>query len=254
MRKAGNVPYRHSFGVAKPSFGVIKPSFGVMKVVGSALITSGLVLGALSGGAGASKASDKAQAKKALLVLSDLPKGWTSTKTAASTGGAFPGASQLASCIGVPSSIITANRPTADSPEFTNQAKSEAVDDSVTVFSSAKEAQAQYTALSSIKTPACMATLMNGTQKTQLQKAAGTGDTVGTITVAKIVPKNFAPHVTGFTVIIPISSQGQTVTVRTTEAFMVKGKVGHELRLTSYQSTFPASASKHLTKVAEGRL
>jgi hypothetical protein len=35
---------------------------------------------------------------------------------------------------------------------------------------------------------------------------------------------------------------------------MVKGKVGHELRLTSYQSTFPASASKHLTKVAEGRL
>ncbi|HVB91337.1 MAG TPA: hypothetical protein VND70_04480 [Acidimicrobiales bacterium] len=76
---------------------------------GAMIIASGLLLTVVAGGAGASTSSQKAQAKKALLVLADMPKGWTSAK---STGGGtnnFPGPSN---------SPVVWVLPPASSPRF----------------------------------------------------------------------------------------------------------------------------------------
>jgi hypothetical protein len=90
----------------------------------ASLVGSGLLMGTLGVGAGAgasSTSSAKAQARTHLLVLSDMPKGWRKEKGSSNSGSSnFPGASQLASCIGVPSSLITSNPPSADSPYFQN--------------------------------------------------------------------------------------------------------------------------------------
>ena len=103
------------------------------------LLAVGLTLGTQVAGAGASTASSKAQAKKLLLVLSDMPKGWKTEKGSGGGGSSnFPGATQLASCIGVPASLITSNPPEVDSPYYENKSGSLEVQDSVSVFPSAK--------------------------------------------------------------------------------------------------------------------
>ena len=53
---------------------------GRLNAIVTVLLAVGLTLGTQVAGAGASTASSKAQAKKMLLVLSDMPKGWKKEK------------------------------------------------------------------------------------------------------------------------------------------------------------------------------
>ena len=96
-------------------------------------LSGGLAIGILAGtadAASAHNASPLGQAKKALLMLSDLPSGWTSTKSS-NNNSSFPGAAQLAGCLGVPTSVITNNPPTANSPDFDSKSQLQTVGDSV---------------------------------------------------------------------------------------------------------------------------
>jgi hypothetical protein len=226
---------------------------------GRAVITVGLLVGvvaATSGSAGASAASQKAQAKKHLLVLSDMPKAWKTEKSNSSSGGnsKFPGASQLASCIGVSPSLISSNPPEADSPYFENKGGLLEVQDSVSVFPSVKNAKAEYAAIANAKTPTCMATLMNGPFKAQIVAAAGKGATIGTITAAAIDPSNYGPHTTGFTLSVPISVQGGSVTAQLTSVYFIKGALGQQIDFNAYGPPFTSASTQHLTSVALGRL
>ena len=55
--------------------------------IAAATVISSTLLGAMSsGGAGASAASDKAQAKHYLLTLSDMPAGWKTEKGSSGSG------------------------------------------------------------------------------------------------------------------------------------------------------------------------
>ena len=73
-----------------------------------------------------------------------MPKGWKTEKGSGGSGSNnFPGATQLASCIGVPASLITSNPPEVDSPYYENKSGSLEVQDSVSVFPSAKTATAE---------------------------------------------------------------------------------------------------------------
>jgi hypothetical protein len=88
-------------------------------VLTAAVLAAMLAVGAQFSWAGASPASDRAQAKKLLLVLSDMPQGWHTEKGSGGSGsGNLPGASQLAACIGVPVSLLTAHPPEADGPYY----------------------------------------------------------------------------------------------------------------------------------------
>jgi hypothetical protein len=219
------------------------------------LLVVGLILGTQVAGAGASATSSKAQAKKLLLVLSDMPKGWKKEKGSGGSGSSnFPGATQLASCIGVPASLITSNPPEVDSPYYENKGGSLEVQDSVSVFPSAKAATADFNALANAKTPGCMGTLMNGAFKAQILASAGKGATVGTITVTRADPAGFAGGSTGLVMTLPISEQGVSLNAVITAVYYIKGKYGQEIDFNSYGPAFPASLANSMTATALHRL
>jgi hypothetical protein len=218
----------------------------------TAVIASGLFLGVLAGGtAGGSSPAGKTQAKKALLVLSDMPKGWKSTSSSGEGNNNFPGAKQLAGCIGVASSLIDSNPPEVDSPDFHSSNQSLEVDDSVSIFHSSKLADEEYAAISNAKTPTCMATLMNGPFKAEIASSGGKGTTVGTITVDhSSSPKGTSAFAVG----LPITTQGVSVLAKLTIVYFVRGQLGQQITYYGYGPTFPASLEKHLTTVALRRL
>jgi hypothetical protein len=224
--------------------------------VGAAvMLISALVLGTQLGAWGASPTANQAQAKKHLLVLADMPTGWKTE--AGSTGGGsggVPGAKQLAGCIGVSSKLINANPPEVDSPYFENASGSLEVQDTVSTFGSAEVAKAELAALSNAKTPSCMTTLLNGSFKTKIAASAGPGATLGNITVTKAGSANFAKGAHGLHITIPVTSQGQSLTVNIAVVYAVKGTLGQEISFNSYGSPFPASISTSLTAIALKRL
>jgi hypothetical protein len=221
----------------------------------AAILISALVLGTQLGAGGASPTANKAQAKKHLLVLADMPTGWK-TESGSSNGGSggVPGAKQLAGCIGVSSKLINANPPEVNSPYFENASGSLEVQDTVSTFGSAKVAKAQLAALSNAKTPSCMTTLLNGSFKTKIAASAGQGASVGNITVTKADSADLAKGAHGLNITIPVSSQGQSLTVHIAVVYAIKGTLGQEISFNSYGSAFPASISKSLTATALGRL
>ncbi len=214
------------------------------------------VLGAVQpGGAGASTSSDKAQAKHYLLTLSDMPAGWTREKGSSGNGaGSFPGAKQLASCIGVPSNLISANPPEVDSPYYQSKNQNLEIQDSVSIFRSAKVAKSELAAMANVKTPSCMTTLMNGTFKSKIAASAGKGATVGTITVTSADPAQFGNGTAGLVMSLPISAQGISVTANIAAVYYVKGKFGQQIDFNSYGTAFPSAIAKSITTVAINRL
>jgi hypothetical protein len=219
------------------------------------LLAAGLALGTQVTGAGASTASNKAQAKKLLLVLADMPKGWKKEKGSGGSGSSsLPGATLLASCIGVPSTLISSNPPEVDSPYYENKSGSLEVQDSVSIFPSAKAASEAFDALANTKTPACMSTLMNGSFKAQIIGSAGKGATVGTITVTRADTAGFAPGSTGLVVSLPITVQGISVDASLTSVYYIKGKLGQQIDFNSYGPVFPTSLAESLSATALHRL
>jgi hypothetical protein len=223
-------------------------------LVTSILVAAALLLGTQGTVAGASPASDRAQAKKMLLALSDMPHGWKTEKGSGGGGSSnFPGATQLASCIGVPSRLLKPPPPVV-SPYFENKAGSLEVQDSVSVFSSATTAKAEFGAMANTKTPACMTTIMNGAFKTKIAASAGKGATLGTITVTRVNSAGFGPGTTGLVMSLPISEQGVSITAKITAVYFIKGKYGQQVDFNSYGPVFPASVAKTLIATASHRL
>jgi hypothetical protein len=223
-------------------------------VIAVGLLAAALLGATQTGGAGASTASNKAQAKKYLLTLSDMPTGWKAEKGSANNGsGSFPGAAQLASCIGVPSKLINSNPPEVDSPYFENKSGSLEVQDSVSIFGSAKVAKAELSSMANSNTPSCMTTLMNGAFKAKLSGSSN-GAKVGTIAVTRLAPETFRSGASGLVVSIPVTDQGVSLTAVVELVYYVKGKFGHQLSFNSYGSPFPAATANSLASIAFNRL
>jgi hypothetical protein len=223
-------------------------------VLAGAVLTAALVVGGSGSWAGASPASDRAQAKKLLLVLSDLPTGWHTEKGSAGNGsGNFPGASQLAGCIGVPASATTPP-PQADGPYFENKGGTLEVQDNVSVFPSAGAAQAALAATANAKTPGCMSTIMNGAFKSKIAASAGKGTKLGTITVTRADPADFGPGTTGVVMTVPFTAKGSSYTTKIAAVYAIKGKFGQQIEFYSYGTSFPASIARPLTATAVHRL
>jgi hypothetical protein len=204
---------------------------------------------------GASPASERAQAKKLLLVATDMPKGWKTEKgSAGGSSGTVPGANQLAACIGVPASLVNSNSPTAFSPYFESKNGSLEVQDEVSVFPSTTGARRGLDAIANAKTPGCVATLMNGTFRARILASAGKGTTLGVVTVTRADPATFGPGTTGFVMMLPITSNGVSFTGEIAAVYFIKGKLGQEINFNSYGSTFPSSTARALTAKAAARL
>ena len=224
-------------------------------IIASAVVTWALVTGLLLSSAGASPASERAQAKKLLLVAADMPKGWKTEKGSTGGGsGTIPGADQLASCIGVPARLVHSNSPKADSPYFENKNGALEVQDEVSVFSSALTARRSLAAIANTKTPGCVATLMNGTFRARIVASAGKGTTLGVITVTRADPATFGPGTTGFVMMLPITANGVSFTGEIAAIYFIKGRFGQEINFNSYGSTFPSPTARALTAKAAALL
>lgn len=227
----------------------------LMAGFGAGIFAVGLVVSAAGASAGAGTPSSVAQAKRHLLVLSDLPRGWSVEKgTGGSGSGGIPGGSQLAACIGVPASVINDNSPSSTGPYFQNKDQSLEVQDSVTVFPSATYARRELAAMADPKTAGCIAAYMNGSGKSSIAAQVGKGATVGTVTASPIDPQVYGPGVVGIVMSLPITYQGVTVNTQIISVNGVRGRLGQSVTYNSYGVGFPASLAKHLDSVALSRL
>jgi hypothetical protein len=223
------------------------------KVAGATFLAGAVTVSVAAGDVGATTSPSLAQARKALLVLGDFPKGWTASKSS-NTNTAPPGTGQLARCLGVPTSVLTTIPPTVYSKEFSNRKQQLSVDDNVSVYPSAQAAQADFGTFTNAKTPTCFTTYMNGPGKAELTAGAPAGTTVGSILITRTPASNYAPNTANYTMFFPITASGQTINAEVTEVDYVKGNQEQTMTLSAYQNTFPASLSKQLTAVAVGRL
>lgn len=91
--------------------------------------------------------AERAQAKQVLLVLSDLPHGWSSTlNTSGSVTNSITDVAQTARCLGIAPSSIQANPPEIQSPSFGGGSNKVFADNSILVFRSATFAHSFYAA------------------------------------------------------------------------------------------------------------
>ena len=220
-------------------------------------LTCTIALGLLVGTAGAADAHDGSsvtKAKKSLLVLSDMPKGWKSSKSN-NNNPPTPDAAQLAACLGVPLSVVTDNPPTAYSPDFASKNDLQSVDDSIEVFPSAKAARADLATASSPKAPVCFNTNFNSAAaKSQLRSAFGAGSSIGAVDVTRTPASDYGPHTVNVTIYVPVTTHGVTLNIETAEVGFVKGNEEQMVTLTGVQTPFPTALAKRLTTLADGRL
>jgi len=224
----------------------------VVALASIALLWGSAVLGAASGARAGAAPSQTAQARKALLVLSDMPSGWVKTK--APNNNTTVGASQLAHCIGVAKSLITENPPSVNSPQFQNRQGTLLVNDNVTVFPSAKNATAELDTVGNAKTPACMTAVASGPLKAKFLGGFPKGVTAGTPLVSATDPATFGTGTAGYSLSVPVTTHGVTINLTVTSVFAVKGRLGHQITFTSIGLPFSIALEGHLSTVAVGRL
>jgi hypothetical protein len=220
-------------------------------------ITLPLAFGPFTGGAGASTSSVLAHAKTQLLKLSDLPSGWTASRSDNSSASSTDplGSAQVASCIGVPKSVLDAKHHSVSSSNFTNSPSggSLQVFDTIDVFSTSKVLHQHHAAIERSKTPRCVQTALNGAGKAAIDKAFAPAQ-VFLLKARKDATANFAPAVFPLSIDWVLSEQGQSIPVSLTIVFFAKGNEEQKLGFVAINGTFPATLSKHLTAVALGRL
>jgi hypothetical protein len=213
-------------------------------------------MGLLASPAGArtgASAAATAQAHKALLVLADMPAGWTSTPSAKSSSttvsGGFTGAPpSLATCLGVPRQIVEALPPEVNSAQMSNQGGTLQVQDTISIFPSTTFAQEEYAAVSSHKAPGCLRSLLNS--------ALGTSGGSGTAADALSVARATSPEgTTALDLDTALTSQGTSQPIRQELILFVHGQLVDTLDLTGYgSSTLPPALVQHLTSLARSRL
>jgi hypothetical protein len=224
--------------------------------LGAALValTGTLALGAPAGAnlSVASGTGELAQAHQALLVLSDMPSGWETTKTP-NNPNSNVGDAELAHCIGVATSLISESPPTVNSLQFQNKAGTLTVNDAVTVFPSAKNAAAELATVSNRKTPGCMTDLASGPLKQKLFGKTPKGMTYGTALVSATDPTAF-PFTAGYSMSVPVLTHGATVNITVTQLFAIKGRLGQQITFTGVGAPFSIPVVQHISAAAVQRL
>jgi hypothetical protein len=222
---------------------------GALAVAAPSSTTSGPAAGSRSAQL---SAAVKAQAERSLVHASDLPAGWISAGAVA-TSHTSPWSKQLAGCVGVPSRIAKIGPTKLTSPSFGSADHTAAVEDSVSVYPTAADARAVFQAMSNGKTPGCMNTIGSQVLRASVQNEAGSGATVGTVTIAKLAPGSYLPGQTGYTVTIPLASSGRQLTIISTAIQFVRGRFVHQLTFNGNGVAFPTLLQVHLTQLAEAR-
>lgn len=222
---------------------------GSLAVAASRSSSSGSASGS---GSAQLPAAVKAQAERSLVYASDLPAGWI-TGGSVTTSHTSPWSKQLAGCVGVPAHIARIAPTRISSPSFGSADHTAAVEDTVSVYPTAADAKAAFHAMANGKTPGCMNRVGSQALRASVQNQAGSGATVGNVTIAKLAPGSYLPGQTGYTVTIPLASGGRQLTIISTAIEFVRGRFVHQLTFNGNGVAFPALLQVHLTQLAEAR-
>ena len=187
-----------------------------------------------------------ARGTAALLQLSDLPSGWSAGGAAAAPTRVTPWSPQLASCVGIPTRVAEIAPTKVQSPDFSSADKVDAVEDSVSVYPSAAEAQAEFAAMAGSKTTACMNRVASPALQKSMQQEAGSTTTVGVVSFAGLPAGAAAQNLAGFTVTIPIARGGRVLTVTSTQVDFVSGSLLHQVTFNGNGAAFPAVLEEEL--------
>ena len=218
-------------------------------LVGFGLISDPFVLVTEASATAVQGSSPISVANSLLLVKSDFPKSWTSSASP-NNNSSLPGEAQLASCIGVPRSVLMSNPPSASSPEFDSPDHLLSVDDSVAIYPSSQGATADFNLLANVKTPACLASVWNGPAKATIEKEFGSVSIVGAIKVTRVASKYFAPGGANITMQMRLKSQGVQLNLDLTMVDYVKANKEQMVTLISVVQGFPAAFARQLTTEA----
>jgi hypothetical protein len=117
-----------------------------------------LLAGSAAAASSGLTAGERSQAKKALLVLSDLPHGWAvNTNGDFSVSGTDVGATQqVARCEGLAPSSVEFDAPEVQSPLFTDASSNEFAENTMLVFRSAPIARQMDAAFTNPKFARCL--------------------------------------------------------------------------------------------------
>jgi hypothetical protein len=205
------------------------------------------------GGSAGLPASVVAHANQALLQLSDVPAGWTSGRAPATPSRTSPWSKPLASCAGVSKGMVAIKPTKFSGPDYTSSDNTLAVEDAISVYPTAAEARADFAAVSKPKTPRCMNSIGSQALRTSIQNEAGSGATVGAVSIAALAPGTYESNETGYQVTIPLQSQGRQLTITSTEIDFVHGRYVQQLTFNGNGAMFPPLLEVHLIRVTKAR-
>jgi hypothetical protein len=188
-----------------------------------------------------------------LLRLTDLPSGWTAGGTPAAPTKVTPWSPQLASCVGIPSRTAKIAPTKVQSPDFSSADKVDAVEDSVSVYPSAAQAQSEFAAMAGSKTTGCMNRVASSALQKSMQQEAGRTTTVGVVSFAGLPAGAAALHLAGFTVTIPIARGGRVLTVTSTQVDFVSGSLLHQVTFNGNGAPFPPVLEEDLLATVKAR-
>jgi hypothetical protein len=200
-----------------------------------------------------SKKQAVAEARSVLLVRADFPTGWTTS--ANSDSGSIPGLGKMASCLNVPTKLLSYNPPGANSPTFNQNSLALSVADDVEVFPSATVATEQFNVWSSTKMPACLAAFFNSpAARKSLEQSIGAGAKVGTATVTFEASPHVGGKATAMLIEIPTSYRKVSLKISLSIVTIFTKAIGSQLTFTSAFGAFPSALQVNLEDVAAQKL
>lgn len=198
-------------------------------------------------GAGSTAATDQAEARAALLVVSDFPAGWTPTPHK-SNGSSSDGSTQLRQCAGEPAN--EADTVESHSPDFKMGDQLE-VDSSTNIKASAAVAER---ALAGIKGPRFIPCAKAEFEKIVRDEAAGQQATVGALSFTPLDIGHHGDGEAGFRIAVPLTAQGQTITLTLDLALVRSGAVERTYSFVGTGAVFDPALEQALLDKADARV
>jgi hypothetical protein len=192
--------------------------------------------------------SADAKARAALVVLSDLPAGWTSTPHQSDPSSPSEDR-QLKECAGV--QLNSTSSQDINSPDFHSGDQFE-VDSSASVATSAQAAAQELKAIKEPHFVSCLQTVLASVVRSQ--SGSSDGVTVGQVTVEPLSIGVHGDDTAGFHVLIPVTVQGRSMTFFMDLALVRIGRVELSDTFIGIGQPFDTALEQQLLTKADTRL
>jgi hypothetical protein len=201
--------------------------------------------------------ADRAAAQAAVLKLSDLPAGWMSRPSTATSGGDAVQA-QMAACLGVDSSFFkNSDKARVQSDDFDDPTVTMEVSNTVTVTPSSTTGNSVMDVFSRPEVPGCLGQAMDQAINQQATASGSTLPAGTTIGKAQVAPESFpnvADRTTAYRVTVPVTTSGQSINITIDYVIFVKGRTGATLTLQGNGEVVPTSLAASLAQTVAGRM